>query len=76
MDLAARQKKTVLLAQDGFALGWKTGFEPATSGTTIQHSNQLSYIHRLGLQIYKKILIHRSYFSASEGSSGGSFLAS
>ena len=25
--------------------GWKTGFEPATSGTTIQRSNQLSYNH-------------------------------
>src|SRR5690606_3426564 len=28
-------------------LGWKTGFEPATSGTTIQRSNQLSYNHHL-----------------------------
>ncbi len=27
--------------------GWITGFEPATSGTTIQRSNQLSYIHHL-----------------------------
>ncbi len=27
-------------------MGWKTGFEPATSGTTIQRSNQLSYNHR------------------------------
>ena len=26
-------------------MGWKTGFEPATSGTTIQRSNQLSYNH-------------------------------
>ncbi len=26
-------------------VGWKTGFEPATSGTTIQRSNQLSYNH-------------------------------
>ncbi len=31
-------------------MGWKTGFEPATSGTTIQRSNQLSYNHRLILQ--------------------------
>ena len=30
-----------------FLFGWKTGFEPATSGTTIQRSNQLSYNHRL-----------------------------
>ena len=29
----------------GFNFGWKTGFEPATSGTTIQRSNQLSYNH-------------------------------
>jgi hypothetical protein len=36
-----------------FSLGWKIGFEPTTSGTTIQRSNQLSYIHRLGVQIYK-----------------------
>ena len=34
-------------------IGWKTGLEPATSGTTIQRSNLLSYIHRLGGQIYK-----------------------
>ena len=27
------------------SVGWKTGFEPATSGTTIQRSNQLSYNH-------------------------------
>ncbi len=27
--------------------GWKTGFEPATSGTTIQRSNQLNYIHHV-----------------------------
>ena len=26
--------------------GWKTGFEPATLGTTNQCSNQLSYNHR------------------------------
>ena len=30
-----------------FVLGWKMGLEPTTPGTTIQCSNQLSYIHRL-----------------------------
>ena len=29
--------------------GWKMGFEPTTFGTTIRHSNQLSYIHHLDL---------------------------
>ncbi len=29
------------------ALGWKTGFEPATLGTTNRCSNQLSYNHHL-----------------------------
>jgi sulfate adenylyltransferase subunit 2 len=29
--------------------GWLTGFEPATSGTTNQRSNQLSYNHHQGL---------------------------
>ena len=27
--------------------GWKKGFEPSTFGTTIRHSNQLSYIHHI-----------------------------
>ena len=30
-------------------VGWKTGFEPATSGTTIQRSNRLSYNHHFSL---------------------------
>ena len=33
--------------------GWKTGFEPATLGTTNRYSNQLSYNHHnLGRQKY------------------------
>ena len=27
--------------------GWKMGFEPTTFGTTIRHSNRLSYIHHI-----------------------------
>ena len=27
--------------------GWKTGFEPATLGTTNRYSNQLSYNHHV-----------------------------
>ena len=29
--------------------GWKMGLEPTTLGTTIQCSNQLSYIHHLNI---------------------------
>lgn len=31
-------------------LGWMTGFEPATSGSTIRRSNQLSYTHHAGMK--------------------------
>ena len=31
-------------------MGWMTGFEPATSGSTIRRSNQLSYTHHEGLE--------------------------
>ena len=46
--------------------GWKTGFEPATSGTTIQRSNQLSYNHHLKrMQKYFFVMIQPKYFSNS-----------
>ena len=41
------EKPTTESSVAGFFVGWKTGFEPATSGTTIQRSNQLSYNHQL-----------------------------
>jgi hypothetical protein len=41
-------------SEEGY-LGWLTGLEPATSGTTIQRSNQLSYNHHLAvLSLLKK----------------------
>ena len=49
--------KKALLLQGFQTLGWKMGFEPTTFGTTIRHSNRLSYIHhfdsisRIGVQI-------------------------
>ena len=46
-ELALEQKKAPDFRRG--LVGWKTGFEPATSGTTIQRSNQLSYNHHYGV---------------------------
>ena len=43
-DFGAAAFASVILQR---RLGWMTGFEPATPGTTIQCSNQLSYIHHI-----------------------------
>ena len=54
MCQTCKQSGTCLSMQNGSILrycrrlcGWKKGFEPSTFGTTIRHSNQLSYIHHL-----------------------------
>ena len=45
--------------------GWKMGFEPTTFGTTIRHSNRLSYIHHLyPLRISGAKVIH--FFAMSK----------
>ncbi len=43
---AARPAATQRSPRWGNKMGWTTGLEPATTGTTIQGSNQLSYVHR------------------------------
>ena len=48
------------MAWQPFLFGWKMGFEPTTFGTTIRHSNQLNYIHRMmNCKINLKIPIHK-----------------
>ena len=44
---AMHNKKSLAVARLS-NFGWKMGFEPTTFGTTIRHSNRLSYIHHVG----------------------------
>ena len=45
-------------------LGWKTGFEPATLGTTNRCSNQLSYNHHI--IAVSKVDFFKVYFKIKE----------
>ena len=45
-------------------MGWKTGFEPATSGTTIRRSNLLSYNHHFTECKYTKKPNHTKGYNA------------
>ena len=45
-----KENESIKKPLKGGVFGWKTGLEPATSGSTNQRSNQLSYNHRVGLQ--------------------------
>ena len=41
-------------------MGWMTGLEPATTGSTIRGSNQLSYIHReVGMLRRTRVSVNR-----------------
>ncbi len=46
-ELRLKTKKALQFLERLLLFGWKTGFEPATLGTTNQCSNQLSYNHRV-----------------------------
>ncbi len=47
LQTSAKQKKDARHNLTSCFQGWKMGFEPTTFGTTIRHSNQLSYIHHM-----------------------------
>ena len=49
-------------------MGWAKGFEPSTSGTTNQRSNQLSYAHHIFYDLWLKKLYH---YAIDRGKNGG-----
>jgi hypothetical protein len=45
-------------------MGWMTGLEPATTGSTIRGSNQLSYTHRRVVMVRReRVSVNRADFA-------------
>ena len=51
-DCALTNQRNSCKDWSDWGMGWMTGFEPATSGSTIRRSNQLSYTHHPGTRRY------------------------
>ena len=48
-------------------MGWMTGFEPATSGSTIRRSNQLSYTHHQTCDLHEVRILSEAHRGRKPG---------